>query len=428
MTEPNISLNFVSQAGARLPGSMVGALGTSALLILLVLVTHFQVNAFWASLFVLGIVGMFLSFLEIGLNRVHCRSTAGLGHNACLTREGIVRSVYKGIGFGCVVVALGFLYWLIPEYEKPLYQPAFAVMGLLLPVILAIAIPYILYVDRKMSVPEDMYFKLGQFVCLKHPQISKSEWVGFLAGWGVKAFFLPIMLGFLCINMQNVCSHGFQFDSFQNFFITCMNFIFTLDTTFGAIGYLLTLRILDAHIREPDQTVSGWLVTLVCYPPFLSLMGQSVYHFQAHQDWQTFLVDIPILYVGWGTTILFCLGFYVWATVCFGCRFSNLTNRGIIDFGPYRFMKHPAYFFKCLSWWLLLTPFVCSPDPFVCLQASLLLALKCGIYYGRAKVEERLLFKDPAYRIYSQWIKENGWLAQISHLAGLNRRWDKAES
>jgi len=33
--------------------------------------------------------------------------------------------------------------------------------------------------------------------------------------------------------------------------------------------------------------------------------------------------------------VLLLMGGYAWATMAFGCRFSNLTNRGIVTRGPY---------------------------------------------------------------------------------------------
>ena len=71
--------------------------------------------------------------------------------------------------------------------------------------------------------------------------------------------------------------------------------------------------------------------------------------------------------VFWGSTILVCIAVYSWATISFGIRFSNLTNRGIITNGPYRYTKHPAYIAKNLSWWMESVPFVSNQ---VCSSAA----------------------------------------------------------
>jgi protein-S-isoprenylcysteine O-methyltransferase Ste14 len=98
---------------------------------------------------------------------------------------------------------------------------------------------------------------------------------------------------------------------------------------------------------------------------------------------------------------------YVWATVIFGARFSNLTNRGIITNGPYRWTKHPAYVAKNLSWWLLAVPFVVRGTVDEVLRHCLLLVALNLIYLMRAKTEERHLSRDPDYVAYALWMDEH---------------------
>ena len=77
--------------------------------------------------------------------------------------------------------------------------------------------------------------------------------------------------------------------------------------------------------------------------------------------------------------------------------FSNLTNRGIITNGVYAWCKHPAYVSKNLSWWLIAVPFVYYDKTTylsVLRDCAALLALN-GIYFLRARTEERHLSSDP---------------------------------
>ncbi len=49
-----------------------------------------------------------------------------------------------------------------------------------------------------------------------------------------------------------------------------------IDVQIGTVGYLLTLRPLDAHIRSGNPFLAGWVAALICYPPFVyGLMGQT---------------------------------------------------------------------------------------------------------------------------------------------------------
>lgn len=110
--------------------------------------------------------------------------------------------------------------------------------------------------------------------------------------------------------------------------------------------------------------------------------------------------------------ILALTGVYTWATVVFGPRFSNLTNRGIITSGPFRWTKHPAYISKNLSWWLIAVPFVSQQGAGAAALNCLALLGVNAIYWIRAKTEERHLMQDPVYQEYAAWVAANGWWAK----------------
>ena len=102
-------------------------------------------------------------------------------------------------------------------------------------------------------------------------------------------------------------------------------------------------------------------------------------------------------------------GIYAWATVAFGIRFSNLTHRGVLTNGPYAWTRHPAYVAKNLFWWLSALPFLATTGSYVdMIRNSVILAMVSGVYYWRAKTEERHLSEDPAYVEYSEWMDRNG--------------------
>ena len=84
-------------------------------------------------------------------------------------------------------------------------------------------------------------------------------------------------------------------------------------------------------------------------------------------------------------------------------RFSNLTNRGIIATGPYRFVRHPAYIGKNLFWLLAALPFLPRHE----LWGQRTMWWVCGaILYGiRAYTEERHLAQDPKYREYQEKVR-----------------------
>jgi protein-S-isoprenylcysteine O-methyltransferase Ste14 len=107
-------------------------------------------------------------------------------------------------------------------------------------------------------------------------------------------------------------------------------------------------------------------------------------------------------------------GIYAWATVAFGYRFSNLTDRGIITNGPYSWTKHPAYVSKNLFWWFATIPMLATTGSVVdAIRNTAVLATVSGVYYWRARTEERHLSADPVYRDYAAWMARNGPITRL---------------
>jgi hypothetical protein len=93
---------------------------------------------------------------------------------------------------------------------------------------------------------------------------------------------------------------------------------------------------------------------VISYSPLLSLVYVRYFAYNADGvGWSMWLAGYPTLFAVWGSIILVLLVLHLWCDACFGVRFSNLTNRGIITNGPYRFSKHPAYVIKNIRWWMV---------------------------------------------------------------------------
>jgi steroid 5-alpha reductase family enzyme len=114
--------------------------------------------------------------------------------------------------------------------------------------------------------------------------------------------------------------------------------------------------------------------------------------------------------------VIFLVLVYVLATIAFGVRFSNLTHRGILTNGPYRFTKHPAYVAKNSSWWLTATPFLAHDSVAQAIKRCLMLGLMNFMYFMRAKTEERHLSQDPTYVEYGLWMNEHGVLRFLNKI------------
>jgi protein-S-isoprenylcysteine O-methyltransferase Ste14 len=176
---------------------------------------------------------------------------------------------------------------------------------------------------------------------------------------------------------------------------------------FGALGYCATLRLFDAQIRSTNPLAWGWMVTIMMYQPFWSVFSKNFFAYGDREDWHKVLPDIPPLLWTWAILIVATRVGWAWANSMYGGRFSNLTHRGIITAGPYRWTRHPSYLFKNLSWWLAGLPFLGAASTEDAIKASLAMLCVNGIYLLRAKAEEHHLSEDPTYVAYANWVEEN---------------------
>ncbi len=219
------------------------------------------------------------------------------------------------------------------------------------------------------------------------------------------------MFTYFCQDLIQLLNYNLhQLTTFRGLFDWTWFFLYFVDVGFGSMSYVMSLRLMDTHIRSTEPTALGWVAALICYQPFWSLISHQYLDYDEGRAWGDIFAGVPLLYDLWGCLILALVGIYVWATISFGARFSNLTHRGIITTGPYRFTKHPAYLAKNLSWWLISMPLLAGGSLAETLRRCAVLLMLNGLYYVRAKTEERHLAQDPAYLQYARWIQHHGLL------------------
>jgi isoprenylcysteine carboxyl methyltransferase (ICMT) family protein YpbQ len=408
----SLSLDFAQRKDDRISAQGISFCGLVGFFFAWWIMKHYQ----WAPTPFLLVFFLFFTALpmvvaSIWINQTYRRSSTGLRVRAASFKASRIR--IKVIGFLSTLVALLVLYWLFPLYSGAFYQPVWQVLALMTFLFWIPGFAYLIWIDRRMLDPEDGYYHFGLLILGRISEVSKNKLKDHAMGWAVKGFFLPLMLAGSAEHLQFLSLHGVNFESFGLLYSTLLSLILLLDLTYGVIGYLLTLRVTDSHIRSTEQTWQGWLITIICYAPFSTFIWASYLKYKGPIAWHEWLAANPVLFITWGFAILLLHVFYLWATLSFGCRFSNLTHRGIIVDGPYRYLKHPAYVAKCSAWWLMSVPFVAHGTASECLRASLCLLLTCGIYALRAWTEERHLSRDPAYRAYLAWIQEHGLCSLI---------------
>jgi hypothetical protein len=369
---------------------------------------------FWGAAFSIGALALSIAVLEkYKLNTQH-KISSGID----FSKGGKIdtrRVMIKLLGLYFTVGLVALLYWLLPEYNTGMYTQYLKLALYILPVILAGSIPYFFLLDKYMKEPCDGHWHAGMLLLGRWKEVDRGIIKNHFLGWMVKAFFLALMFPALINNtgvlMQRPFSEAVHF--FPSFYDYAYNFIFSVDLVFVCAGYLLTLKIFDSHIRTVEPSILGWIVALQCYQPFWGFTSGHYLNYEDSYYWGHMLAGSKTLYSVYGTIILLLFTVYSLASVAFGLRFSNLTNRGIITNGPYRWMKHPAYISKNLAWWLMSVPFISTEGWEKAVQHSLLLLALNLIYYLRAVTEERHLSLDPAYVHYATAMNGRGMFRGI---------------
>ena len=340
------------------------------------------------------------------------------------------RVLRKWLGLHLVLAACASLYWVLQEYHGPLYQPFFSLCRAGLPVFSLLCLPYIAWVDARMAQPHDAYWQLGEGLLsfigaltwtirdqaagglvgqreagqrkAGQREVEPVAWQSMVLGWAVKFFFLPLMVGYAVRHVQALAGMPWPAvnASPRLWFELAMALLYFVDVVWGAVGYLWSLRLTDSQVRSTEPTALGWLVALACYEPISRAVFPAYFAYGGGPAWGHWFAGQPVAYALWALLIVALTAVYAGATVAFGLRFSNLTHRGIITSGPYRWLRHPAYVSKNLSWWLISMPFMVHTHWTDSLRLCLMLLAVNGVYWLRARTEERHLLQDPMYGAY----------------------------
>jgi protein-S-isoprenylcysteine O-methyltransferase Ste14 len=367
-------------------------------------------NAALAALFASGTPMVLWSVL---VDKVHLRASTGIDWKSPRPwRETVDISITKIAGLWATWSLIAFIYCLGRWYWRGQYLFAMDLLTDIAPFMYVGAIPYVLWLDRYLVNPRDAAWHFGAILVGREPYDIAQVW-HHLRSWAVKGFFCAFMIsilpgGFMAVvglDWREIPVHPVALGS------AAIEFMFMVDVQIAMVGYLLTIKPLDAQIRTANPSLAGWVAALICYPPFIQMGGGSVldYH-QNTAEWDVWLAGHDALLWTWAVMLVVLTGIYAWATVAFGLRFSNLTYRGVLTNGPYAYTRHPAYLSKNTFWWLSTLPFFATTGSMVdVVRNTVTLGLVSGVYYWRARTEEaHLLAEDAKYREYHAWMAEHG--------------------
>ena len=224
--------------------------------------------------------------------------------------------------------------------------------------------------------------------------------------FGVKLFFIPLMIPwtveFAVVIKEMLFDTTKTYSSFVLYFNGYLFLLISYLIGFTALvfysfGYLIESRFFNNKIKSVEPTVFGWVVTLICYPLFITFVliaipfyTNDMAFFKSQEI--TFIIRIFLLLV---------MTFKIWSIVILGAKCSNLTNRGIVTKGPYRWVRHPHYLAKLIVWWVTLIPAFALYD-FWIVGTMIFWTV---IYVLRAFTEENHLREDEEYVAYCSQVK-----------------------
>ncbi|SOB86716.1 Protein-S-isoprenylcysteine O-methyltransferase Ste14 [Sphingomonas guangdongensis] len=390
----------------------VGIAGLAGLLAWTGLCTWQGMDGPYAALCNLVACALPMVLWSLLVDKVHRRPSTGIDWTAPRPfRETIHVSLTKLAGLWLTWGALALTYALGRFWWEGNYLFSMWCLQHAAPIVVALSIPWVLWSDRYLQEPRDGAWALGAWVLHLDEAIDAEVIFAHLRAWAVKGFFLAFMLAivpagfgeFVRADRSQLLVDPVALAGWL------INLMFLVDVAFATVGYMLTMRVLDSHIRSANPFAAAWMAALICYPPFI-LMGEGGpldYH-PGTGDWTSWFAGHPLLLAVTGAALVMLTAVYAWATVAFGLRFSNLTHRGVLTHGPYAWSRHPAYLSKNLFWWLSTLPFLATTGSWAdAARNTALMGLVSGVYYWRARTEERHLLLDPTYAEYHAWMGRN---------------------
>ena len=408
--------------------SAVGLTGLAGLGLYYFAVRIWHFDAPWVPLAGLAACALPMVLWSLLVDRVHRNPSTGIDWDGPPRpwRDAFDTGLIKLAGLWATWGLIACFYALGRWYWDGEYLYAMEVLTTALVPLVVLSVPYVVWLDRRLVDRQDGAWALGHWLMSLGRDFDpalKPKLAEHGRSWAIKGFYAAFMFSTLPGNWGGAV-HAYpdqMWDDPVKLAEAITALMFLVDVSIGTVGYILTLRPLDAHIRSGNPFMQGWVAALICYPPFiLMLPGGPLDYGVGQLGWEGALADHPMLQPLWAFALIALTGCYAWATVAFGLRFSNLTYRGVLTNGPYRFTKHPAYLSKNLFWWLATMPWLTTTGRWSdAVRNVVILALINAVYFWRARTEERhLLREDPAYRAYADWMAEHGqitkWLVRAA--------------
>ena len=379
---------------------------------------------FWADDIVLlsvgGIAAAIVTLLagEIFYLKSHRRGRVGLLQNGVRNWPVIFTKI---LSYNTTLALVAIGYYLIPEYQKIYYEEFHAFLLFLLPAAFVIGNIYIFLFDHRLGSPDDGVLHFGYIITGQWKAANRAKISEYFKSVALRAYFVPAMYIYLFASLETFIAGpaaylqdnstyvaNIPLASIIMTLVVAYFFLMIIDGLFALIGYLATFRALDSDVRSTDSTITGWVSCLICYTPFFEalLLTFILKDFYYNPQWFVWFQHYEWLMLVWGSFATIAMCTEAFTTMTFGIRFSNLTYRGLISTGLFRFTKHPQYVSKLANRFLVYVPFMSLGGVVGAAWAMFLFGLICLLYYVRARTEENHLSIHEDYVRYAELMNE----------------------
>lgn len=365
---------------------------------------------------------------EIFFLKSHRRERVGLRTNAARNWPVIATKILS-YNITLALVAIG--YYLIPEYQQVYYEEFHLFLLFLLPVAVIVGNTYILLFDHRLGSPDDGLLHFGYLVTGQWKMADRTKIAEYFKSVGLRAYFVPAMYIYVVASLETFVGGPADYLKDHSRYMVDIPvagvvmtlmlsyfFLMVIDALFALIGYLMTFKVLNSDVRSTDTTIIGWVSCIICYTPFFEVMlaGWLLRDFYHNPQWFVWFQSNAWLMLVWGslTTIAMCTEAFT--TMTFGIRFSNLTYRGLMSTGLFRFTKHPQYVSKMVNRFLVFVPFLSWNGVAGAAWTMFLFTLISLLYYIRARTEENHLSIHEDYVRYAELMNERSLFSPVARL------------
>ena len=196
---------------------------------------------------------------SIFVEKVHLRPSTGLDWSLRRTRRpdrGVTWVKLAGLWATWAIIA--GLYCLCRWYWDGQYVFSMQVLGYAALPLVVLSVPYVFWIDRALVNQRDHAWHFGALLLMR-PGWDLAEVKKHWQIWIIKAFFTAFMISIIPFAFRMIVSADFAEVAArpERIALTIIEAMFMIDVMIGTVGYIVTMRPLDAHTRSDNSLLGG---------------------------------------------------------------------------------------------------------------------------------------------------------------------------